>query len=255
MKIHEVFIFGIGALSLAFASPGVAPSAARADDFGFRFVRVKFNDRSVESATTGGDRWGGRRGRGWDQPWRHDYPTAELNLYEAIERTTKIKIHGEPIILTLNDERIFEHPILYLCEPGYWTIGEEEAQNLREYLLRGGFIIFDDFRSDREWNNFSYQVKRAFPEKEFEEIPNDHPIWSVYYAIDPLEAPALASGTYGRYMDRYFTMKDDNGRMMMVVCYNQDIGDGWEWPNRNYDQASTEAFKMGINFIIWALTH
>ena len=63
------------------------------------------------------------------------------------------------------------------------------------------------------------------------------------------------SGRYGKYDDQYFAMYDEKGRMMMVVCYNQDIGDGWEWPNRNWDQASTEAFKMGINFIIWALTH
>jgi len=220
----------------------------RGDDWGFRFVRIQY------SYGYGGG--GGRRGRGGGTaPWQHDYPTAELNLYEAMERTTKIKIHGQPLILTLSDKRIFEYPILYLCEPGYWRISELEAKNLREYLNRGGFIIFDDFRGRREWMNFANQISVVFPEKEFVELAPDHPIWSVYYEIDPVAAPSLTSGRMGRYDDQYFTMYDEEGRLMMVVCYNQDIGDGWEWPNRNWDQASTEAFKMGINFIIWALTH
>ena len=223
------------------------PVPMNADDYGFRFVRIRYG------TAYGGS--GRGRGRGWSAPWKHDYPTAELNLYEALERTTKIKINGEPLILSLADQKIFEYPILYLCEPGFWHISDNEVENLREYLLRGGFILFDDFRGRGEWNNFNNQVKKVFPQKRFIELTPDHPIWTVYYEVDPIEAPSLVSGRYGRYDDQYFTMYDDKGRMMMVVCYNQDIGDGWEWPNRNFDQASTEAFKMGINFIIWALTH
>ena len=134
-------------------------------------------------------------------------------------------------------------------------MNEKEMENLREYFRRGGFVLFDDFRGSREWKQFYSQIKRVFPKKEMVEIPPDHPIWSVYYEIDPIEAPSLVSGGYWKYDDQYYTMYDSKGRMMMVVCFNQDIGDGWEWPDRNYDQASTEAFKMGINFIIWALTH
>jgi len=227
-----------------------------ADDFGFRFIRIKFKTSYGGSSSSGRGGWGRGRGRGGGTPhWEHDYPTAELNLYDVIEQTTKIKIDGDPLVLTLNDKRIFEYPILYLCEPGYWNMEEEEVLNLREYLKRGGFIIFDDFRGGREWDNFYYQMKRVFPKKEFVELKPDHPIWSVYYEVDPVEAASLVSGYYGRYGDQYFTMYDADGRMMMVVCYNQDIGDGWEWPDRNYDQASTDAFKMGVNFIIYALTH
>lgn len=236
---------GILTVSVVFILP-VFPLDTGTDDYGFRFIRIRFNE---------GGNSRGFRGRGYTPPWKHDYPTAELNLYEALERTTKIKTHGLPLILSLTDEQIFEYPILYLCEPGYWSITEEETKNLREYLNRGGFILFDDFRGRYEWNNFYEQIKKVFPDKETEEIPNDHPIWSVYYDVDPVEAPSLVSGRYGRYDDRYYTMYDEKGRMMMIVCYNQDIGDGWEWPDRNWGQASTEAFKMGINFIIWALTH
>ena len=129
-------------------------------------------------------------------------------------------------------------------------------KNLREYLLRGGFILFDDFRGSYEWYNFYDQIKKVFPDREMVEIPNDHPIWKIYYEVDPIEVPSLVSGRrYGRYDDQYYTMYDDKGRMMMVVCFNQDIGDGWEWPDNNYDNASTAAFQMGINIIIYALTH
>jgi len=227
------------------------PEALEAGDYGFRFVRIKYST-SFEDRGFGR---GGRRGRGYSAPWQHDYPTAEYNLYEALERTTKVHTHGQPLILTLDDDRIFEYPILYLCEPGYWRISEIEAENLREYFDRGGFVLFDDFRGTNEWYNFYYQIKAVFPDREMEEIPPDHQIWSIYYDVDPVEAPSLVSGRYGRYDDQYFAMFDDKGRMMFFVCYNQDIGDGWEWPNRNVDEASTESFKMGINFIIYALSH
>ncbi len=242
----KIFIIFMSAVLILFVLPDT-PAPTNADDHGFRFVRIKYN------TNTSGGRWG-RRGGG-SGAWSHDYPTAEYNLYEALDRSTKIKVHGEPLILTLTDNRIFEYPFLYLCEPGYWHLNEKEAENLREYFKRGGFVLFDDFRGRREWDNFYYQIKLVFPDKEPEEIPNDHPVWSVYYEIDPVEAPSLVSGGYGRYDDQYYTMFDKKGRMMMIVCYNQDIGDGWEWPGSNFNQGASEAFKMGINFIIWALTH
>ncbi|MFC1477006.1 DUF4159 domain-containing protein [candidate division KSB1 bacterium] len=235
----------------------IAPDApVFAQDNGFQFVRIQFNQINSNS---GG--WGRGRGRSSDLVWRHDYPTAELNLYEALEHTTKVNIIRPYLILTLKDKRIFEYPILYFSEPGFWSLSDVEIKNLREFFIRGGFAIFDDFRDSgrsggREWNTFYRAIKRVFPDRELEEIPPDDNIWHIYYDVDPVEAPSLVSGWQGnKYADRYYTMKDDSGRMMFLVCYNQDIGDGWEWPNRNIDQAATESFKMGINFIIYALTH
>lgn len=224
---------------MAVANVGYAQS-----DHGFRFVRIKFEDERS-----------GFRGRG-GAAWSHDHPTAEYNFYEALKRTTEIPVEGPPLVLTLGDDRIFEYPVLYLCEPGYWSMGEEEADNLRAYLERGGFILFDDFRGQREWAHFYRQMKRIFPEREMMELPTDHAIWHVYYDVDPEAAPSLVSGRrFMSYEDRYFAIFDDNGRMMALACYNQDIGDGWEWPGRNIADASTITFQMGINFVVYALTH
>ena len=224
------------------------PRPAQAEsppDYGFRFVRIQFDSNAPGMRSRGG------------APWSHDHPRAERQFYEALERTTRVYVEGPPLVLTLKDERIFEYPLLYLCEPGYWTMDDEEVDNLRAYLDRGGFILFDDFRGPREWQQLYEQMKRVFPDREPVEISPDHPIWTIYYDIDPVAAPSLVRGgfRFAEREDRYFALFDDRGRMLALMCYNQDIGDGWEWPERNFEDASTISFQMGINFLIYALTH
>ena len=226
------------------------PTLAQQQESAFQFVRIKF-----ESNYGGG---GGRFGRGGRDmgPWAHDYPTAEHNFHNALQRTTRVEIAGQPLVLTLADKEIFDHPMLYLCEPGFWTVKEEEAENLREYLERGGFILFDDFRGDMDWIQLYEQMQQVYPDVEPQEIPPDHPIWSIFYDIDPIEAPSLVDrGRYSRYEDRYLAYFDEEGRMFALACLNQDIGDGWEWPDRSFGDASTVSFQMGLNFLLYALTH
>lgn len=213
-------------------------------DHGFRFVRIQFED---------GMSSGWRRG---GEAWSHDHPTGELNLYEALKRTTNIHVEGPPLVLTLKDERIFEYPVLYLCEPGFWTMDEEEVENLSEYLRRGGFILFDDFRGDREWAQFYEQMKRVLPDEEPVPLPPEHPVWSIYYDVDPVAAPSnVSGGWFSHEDDQYLAFFGEDGRMVALACYNQDIGDGWEWPERNLADASTISFQMGVNFLIYAFTH
>jgi len=241
-----ILLFLMGAAIL----PDVALSQA---DYGFRFVRIRYGESGGDGGQFGrGRRFGGRGGGAW----AHDYPTAEQNFYIALRRTTAIYVEEPHLVLELDDDRIFEYPILYLCEPGFWDMGDEEAERLREYLNRGGFILFDDFRGDYEWINLYEQMQRVFPNREPEEIPPDHPIWSIYYEIDPVEAPSLVSGTGGsKTADRYMAYFDEKGRMVALANHNQDIGDGWEWPDQNFENASTISFQMGINYVMYALTH
>lgn len=233
-----------------FAQPDLGP-----EQEGFRFVRMKYDSNSGRS------RYWNNRG-----PWAYDWPTAERNLHMAIERTTDIPIAGTPIVLTFQNEEIFQYPILYLCEPGYWYLPEEDIENIRNYLDRGGFIIIDDFHDDGDgatgwqWDNFYMNLKQIFPDKEPVEIDASHPIWNIFYNIDPLSARStkLQSGEVpwlDEDDDLYYAVYDDSGRMVMVICYNQDIGDGWEWPERNMGDASTVSFQMAINFIMYALSH
>ena len=233
-------------------SPVARASQISTDDLGFRFVRVRYQSHP-----------------GYRQnAWATDYPTAEQNLHEAIERTTGLYLEGPPIVLSLMDDRIFDHPVLYLTEPGYWQTHDGEVERLRTYLDRGGFLIIDDFhdygrgRIGPQWINMYDNMKRVFPDREPVELTAEHPIWSIYYDIDPDAAISTKNGgrrfgmRFGPLDDVYYGLFDDDGRMMVVICYNQDIGDGWEWPGgRNLGEASTVSFQMAINFIIYALTH
>ena len=241
LTVYGFLVCLLAALSL------VTPAHAHAQsDHGFQFVRIRY-----EAEEEG--RFGRRRGGG---PWSHDWPRAEEHLYMALKRTTAIYVEEPPLVLTLSDDRIFEHPVLYLCEPGYWQMTDEEAERVRQYLDRGGFILFDDFGGQREWRWFYEQMKRIFPDREPTEIAPDHPIWSIYYDIDPIAAPSLVSRReWGQGEDRYMAYFDETGRMVVLANHNQDIGDGWEYPEENFQNASTISFQMGINFIMYALTH
>ena len=238
----------LAALLIGLLMP-VEPVQAQAD-YGFRFVRIRYGDNSSGRDSGFGRQWG------FGRPWAHDYPTAEENFYIALKRTTAILVEEPHLVLELDDDRIFEYPVLYLCEPGYWNMSEEQVERLREYLNRGGFILFDDFGGQREWFLFYEQMKRVFPDKEPQEIPPDHPIWDIYFEVDPVAAPSLVSRReYNQGEDRYMAYFDDKGRMMALANHNQDIGDGWEWPERDFADASTISFQIGINFVVYALTH
>ena len=234
------------------ATPAAQPAPRAGNEgLGFRFVRVWYRSHP------------GLR----PSAWATDYPTAEENLHEAISRTTDLFIEGPPIVLSLTDDRIFEYPVLYLTEPGYWMTDDEEVANIRRYLDRGGFLIIDDFhdygrgRVGPQWNNMYDNIKRVYPDREPVELTAEHPIWSVYYDIDPDAAISTKNGQgrwgmrFGPLDDIYYGIFDDDGRMVIAIAYNQDIGDGWEWPNRNLADASTVSFQMAINMIIYALTH
>jgi hypothetical protein len=194
------------------------------------------------------------RGRGDAAPWSHDFPTSEENLMKILAEVTKIDANPGGHIISFDSDDVFKYPIAYLCEVGYLQLSPEEAHRMREYLLRGGFLIVDDFRGDYELGNFIYQMKMVFPERSLEELPRNHPIFTCFYDISNLDIPP----PYSRNLyPAYLGMKDDNGRLMMVVDYNNDISEYWEYSaNPFYPIADTnEAFKYGVNYVMYALTH
>ncbi len=218
------------------ANNGVTLSSAQA----FTFVRVQWE---------GGRSGFGFSGRGNGPLWAHDFPTAEQNLYTALAALTSVPLTHENKIVTLQDDEIFNFPFLYICEVGYWTLAEKESARLTEYLARGGFLIVDDFRGGYEWNNFFDQIKRV-TNKNPEPIAIDHPIFHCFFDFDKVGDHA----PYGGLLPRYLAIYDDKGRMVAIINHNNDIGDGWEWPE-NDEAFSTEAFKLGINYLIYAMTH
>ena len=147
----------------------------------FQFVRIRYNGY-VGSWGIGAGFGSGR----FVPPWMHDYPRAERNFLKILSELTTVQTTPESfLILDLDDPEIMNYPVLYVSEPGYWDITDRESGNLREYLRRGGFVIFDDFRGQQEWNSFTACMKKVFPERSFRELSSEHPVFHCFYDIDP----------------------------------------------------------------------
>ena len=224
----------------------------------FTFVRVRFDV---------GMRGFGRGGFG-EPPWAHDYPRAERNFARILDETTLIKpyLEGSNIYAT-DDPEIFRYPIAYFSEPGFWRPTEAEVVGFRNFLLKGGFAIFDDFR-DRDFYQFAESLSRVLPDHELVEIDVEHPVFDSFFAIESLEFSLPTGGRGGRgrggfgmYGEpRYFGVFEDNdpeGRLMLVANYNNDIGDYWEWSDAGFlpIDLSNEAYKLGVNYVVYAMTH
>ena len=193
-------------------------------------------------------------GSGNGPPWSHDWPRSEEHFMKIMAELTKLDVNPSGHITSFQDDDCFKYPIAYLCEVGFLNLSEAEARRMAEYLLRGGFLIVDDFRGEREFYNFQYQMKQVFPDRSLEELPRTDDIWKCFYDISNL----MLEPPYSKFLTpQYFGMRDDNGRLMMVVNYNNDISDYWEWsddPMRPIDETN-EAYKYGVNYVMYALTH
>ena len=162
---------------------------------------------------------------------------------------------GRSNVFALEDPAIFEHPILYFSEPGYWTMSDEGARNLRAFLLKGGFAIFDDFEAE-QWHNFAAQLLRALPEYQFIQLDVSHPVFQSFFALERLETPHPLVAVEPRYMG-IFEDNDPRKRLMVIVNHNNDLAEYWEWSGTGFlpMDPTNGAFKLGVNYVIYALTH
>ena len=220
------------------------------------FVRIRYHSWTVDE----------RRFRQyWNAPWAIDAPAAEQNLSRRLKTVTAIQVN-DPIVLTLDDPRLWEYPWLYLVEPGNLRLREAEVPILREFLLRGGTVTFDDFHGPIEWDHFVGEMARVFPDREIIELEPGHPIFSCFYTVERYpQIPGLGSFFSGRtwekggFVSHLRAILDDAGRAMVLINWNTDMGDGWEWSNAEeypgFIKYTGQAYHMFINEIIYALTH
>lgn len=215
----------------------------------FTFVRIEYDSWS----------WGGK--------WAIDFPDSDLNFSYRLQELTSLKVNPHAKILRLTDDELFDYPFVYLIEPGQLHFSDEEVSSLRRYLLNGGFMMVDDFWGEDEWENFYEQVKRVFPDREPEELPLEHEIFHcVYDLTEKPQVPSINAWLSGYTTERrdareahYRAVFDDQHRMVMIICHNTDLGDGWEQEgeNRDYFREMSEkyAYPLGINIIVYAMTH
>jgi hypothetical protein len=237
--------------------PDQAPSFPEKAEF--FFIRLEYTD-----LFRSGRGFGRAPGRGW---WMQDWPAAEIHFAQGVRRLTRIDV-GEGLHFPLTDDRIFGYPWLYATQVGYWDLSGVEMERLREYLLRGGFLVVDDFWGPAEWDVFRAAIERVFPGQPIVDIPEGDPMMHVLYDItERTLIPGLRHlriGPGGAIVavpeaspPHWRAMYDDRGRMLVAIHHNMDIGDAWEHADSpEYPEAATGlAYRLAINSIIYSMTH
>ncbi len=202
--------------------------------------------------------------QGWG--WATDYPGGDCKFMGAVHRLTGIRVHEDPNVVAIMDDDLFRFPYVYAVEVGGMGLSDREAARLREYLLRGGFMHVDDFWGLRQRGNFEAQMRKVFPDRPLERLPLTHPIFHTFFDVETvMQIPNRGNGCFGGptwesrddTMPAIYGIPDDEGRLMVVVTYNSDLGDAWEYMDlKCYPEIySGYAYRAGLNFMIYAMTH
>jgi hypothetical protein len=189
--------------------------------------------------------------------WRHDYPTAERHLMRIVSEMSFLRPQLDSSnVVDFGDPALMQSPIAYFSEPGYWQPTEEDVKNVHDYLLKGGFMIIDDFRA-QHFLNLQEQMRRVLPDAQWQPVTPDHAVWDAFFRVD--EEDLRLPGAYGGQA-QYLGIFEDNDptkRLMVIANWNNDIGDAWQWSEEGFlpVDLTNEAYKLGVNYIMYALTH
>lgn len=205
--------------------------------------------------------------RTWRPWWAIDYPEAEYHLLRGLTRLTSVVVADDSRHLKLTDDEIFDYPWLFAQQVGHWRLTAEEIRRLREYVLRGGFLVVDDFHGDWEWPVMSSVMQQAFPEWPIRRLPEEHDLMKILYDLNQdTQIPGhrhLYRGAGGqieahlRGPAEWHGISDDQGRLVVAINFNMDMGDAWEHADDpSYPIPMTSlAYRFGVNYVIYAMTH
>ena len=216
----------------------------------FTFVRLRWTSGTYGAPVAG---------QGFNF-WSHEFPRAEQNLMAVLGDVTLVdtRTNGS-LILTLDDPNLFKHPIVMMWEPGFWTMTDHEAARLREYILKGGFVIFNDFERG-QWDNFAAQMSRVIPNADWMSMEQSHPIFNSFFRIDEIDTPHPINHHLFGYKPEYLGLFKDNNpekRLMAIVNYNTNLAEYWQMSGTGFFPIESEniGFRLGINYILYGITH
>jgi hypothetical protein len=220
-----------------------------------------------------GGRYGGGYGRGfgsrgiWTEGnsiWTQDYPRADRHFVQALRRLTRIHVRSVEEPINLDEGDAYDWPWLYAVQPGHWQLTDAQAKAMREYLLRGGFFMADDFWGPDDWGRFMEGMHKVFPDREAVELENDNAIFHMVYDLNErYQVASMGSVNAGRSWkcqncpDKWRGILDDRGRLMVAITFQSDVGDSWEWADEpNYPaHYAALGIRIGVNYVVYAMTH
>ena len=195
---------------------------------------------------------------------RRDYPKADRQFLIAMHRLTRIDDRPYEQVVTLDNEDIFNYPWIYAVQVQNWSFTPAQAKRLREYLLKGGFLMVDDFHGTEDWENFMNGMREVLPDRPIEDLQSSDEIFHTLYDVDdkmqiPGEQYVWTAGPTRKdgYQPKWRAIRDDKGRIIVAICHNMHLGDAWEWADDpNYPETfASMAFRVGLDYIIYGMTH
>lgn len=212
----------------------------------YTFVRLRYG------AGEGLGGWGGRSG------WAFDYPQMERNFMTVLaDLTTMNPRVGESNVLDMDDPELARYSIAYLSEPGYWAPTRGEAEGLRSWIRKGGFLIVDDFFG-RQWLQFEQSMREVLPEARIQRLDISHPIFHAFFDLQTLEGMHHPQNrAYAAEFLGIFEDNDPSKRLLVIINYNNDIGDYMEWSGQGWYPVNftNDAYKFATNYLVYAMTH
>lgn len=251
-KFQRSVLAAAAVLALAVAPLPAGQSPAAPPEF--QLARLAYTD--VGSSFGFGRRRGGS--------WLTDAPEAEQHLMQGVTRLTRLLAAPDSVAVRPIDAELFDHPFLYAVEVGQWDLSDADAAALRQYLLRGGFLMVDDFHGSAEWEVFMESLRRVFPDRPVVDIEGSAEVFHVLYDLDQrVQIPGIAALSRGVTYERDGTVPhwrgvfDDQGRLMVAINHNMDLGDAWELADEPYypQPLTALAYRFAINYILYAMSH
>ena len=251
--------------------PDCPDALSRPSEQEFTFSRLIFSDNQIAIENLG-DRIGYPH-------WQADCSESEPHFIAALKRLTRLDTNSDSQSISLLDKRIYDYPMLYVVEAGFASFSQTEADTLREYMLRGGFLLVDDFHGSYQWEKFEDWMGQVFPDRPVVDIPPTHEIFNVHFAIDEfiqipglralclnpgetwelpiMKSSAVNESNASRQQPRWRGVLDDDGRVMAIINWNMDLGDAWEHADMEEYSAlyTATAYRLGVNYVMYGMTH
>jgi hypothetical protein len=202
-------------------------------------------------------------GRGFYARWGIDANKGDRLFIGILRRLTRIDVQPVETIIDIESDEVFNYPFLFAVSVGDWQLSPSQAARLREYFRRGGFLMVDDFHNEREWSRFMAGMRQIEPAAEVVELPPSAPAFHVLFDLEERVRVPGANVVHGSGVERggiephWRAVLDARGRMMVAICFNMDVGDGWEFADDpSYpEREASAAIRLGTNYVLYAMTH